>query len=546
MSLENLQNKRVLVIDDQSEMRSLLKKMVSGHLGVEDQYIDMAINAEKALDRIKTNHYSIIFCDYELGSGKDGQQILEEIRYFRLISFNAAFILVTAAATRDMVMGALEYCPDGYLTKPINANEFKSRIVRVLKNKNDYQEIGRAIDAGEFDVALKACNTLITSKPALAFDIFRIKGKLLLSIGRFDEAKEVYEFVLGVREQPWARLGLAKALFYLKKYEESSAKIIELIKEDRDQSRMECRDWLAKVQEKEGNLELAQQTLEEAVCVSPKAILRQTELGRLATKNKQWDVAYKALRKAVALGRNSCFKLPQNYINLAKSLQVKVAKGGHREKALALAEAIKALKDAKEQYPADAEVQIRASLTEAETYKNAGNTDNAKKAFQMAVKVFKNAEPGTLSNLTKELGDFLAKFAEQEDSIALLNEIKETGLMDADQLAVIEEGSNKASEQKTKEKIDNFNNQGVELFEKGKLKEAIAMFEQAVIEETAGYGVLLNALQTYVVFMQKLGFDSDTDQKCQKFFSRMKSLPSEDPRFSRYEKLIKMYEKIKK
>ena len=164
----------------------------------------------------------------------------------------------------------------------------------------------------------------------------------------------------------------------------------------------------------------------------------------------------------------------------------------------------------------------------------------------MAVKVFKNAEPGTLSNLTKELGDFLAKFAEQEDSIALLNEIKETGLMDADQLAVIEEGSNKASEQKTKEKIDNFNNQGVELFEKGKLKEAIAMFEQAVIEETAGYGVLLNALQTYVVFMQKLGFDSDTDQKCQKFFSRMKSLPSEDPRFSRYEKLIKMYEKIKK
>ena len=141
---KKLEDKRILIVDDQAEMRALLKKMAQEQLGIEK--IDVAMDAEEALGNIKANLYDIIFCDYELGLGKDGQQILEEVRHFKLISFNAAFILVTAATTRDMVMGALEYCPDGYLTKPINSHEFKVRILKVLKAKSHFKEIGHSID----------------------------------------------------------------------------------------------------------------------------------------------------------------------------------------------------------------------------------------------------------------------------------------------------------------------------------------------------------------------------------------------------------------
>ena len=185
---KKLEDKRILIVDDQAEMRALLKKMAQEQLGIEK--IDVAMDAEEALGNIKANLYDIIFCDYELGLGKDGQQILEEVRHFKLISFNAAFILVTAATTRDMVMGALEYCPDGYLTKPINSHEFKVRILKVLKAKSHFKEIGHSIDENNTEEALKSCNNLITQKPQQAFEAFRIKGKLLLSIAVLKRRKK--------------------------------------------------------------------------------------------------------------------------------------------------------------------------------------------------------------------------------------------------------------------------------------------------------------------------------------------------------------------
>jgi len=541
---KKLEDKRILIVDDQAEMRALLKKMAQEQLGIEK--IDVAMDAEEALGNIKANLYDIIFCDYELGLGKDGQQILEEVRHFKLISFNAAFILVTAATTRDMVMGALEYCPDGYLTKPINSHEFKVRILKVLKAKSHFKEIGHSIDENNTEEALKSCNNLITQKPQQAFEAFRIKGKLLLSIGRFEEAQEVYEFVLGLREQPWARLGLAKTYFYAKKYDEAKELLDQLILEDIYKSRMECYDWLSKVYEKKGDLEKAEQKLLDAVQFSPKAILRQTELGRIALKNKHLDVAAKALRKAVSLGRNSCFRLPDNYLNLAKSVQDKVQKGGHRDKSLATGEALKALKDVRAQFPDEVKIQVRSFLGEAETYKNLGNFPLAKKAIESAAGVFKSVATDQVSELIKEIGETLAKYAEQEEVSAFLNEIKAAGAATTEQLQQIEESASKVAEQKSKEKVDNFNNKGVECFEKGQIKEAIAMFEQALSEEKAGYGILLNALQAYVIALQKFGIDDDLDKRCQACFARGADIPKEDPRFNRYQKLTEMYEKIKK
>ncbi|MGD8932607.1 MAG: response regulator, partial [Chromatiales bacterium] len=114
--LQNLLNQRsYLVVDDFGDMRSTLRSMLS-LFGVTD--IDNAKNGADAIQQMEHKRYGVVLCDYNLGIGKDGQQVLEEARHRNLISVSTAFIMITAENTLSMVLGALEYEPDSYLYKP--------------------------------------------------------------------------------------------------------------------------------------------------------------------------------------------------------------------------------------------------------------------------------------------------------------------------------------------------------------------------------------------------------------------------------------------
>ena len=79
MALDLIQyhKKRVLIIEDLAEMRSSMKSML-GTLGV--QKIETVNNGEEALHKVAYNTYQIIFSDYELGRGKDGQALIDKAR----------------------------------------------------------------------------------------------------------------------------------------------------------------------------------------------------------------------------------------------------------------------------------------------------------------------------------------------------------------------------------------------------------------------------------------------------------------------------------
>ena len=77
--LENLFGPRAyLVIDDFGEMRNMIKGLLRT-LGASN--IDGARNAKEALALIENTRYDVIMCDYNLGNGRNGQQLLEELRH---------------------------------------------------------------------------------------------------------------------------------------------------------------------------------------------------------------------------------------------------------------------------------------------------------------------------------------------------------------------------------------------------------------------------------------------------------------------------------
>jgi len=68
---------RVLVVDDFNSFRMTLGKMLS-ELGF--RHIDGAADGVEAFKYCQKHQYDLVLCDYNLGPGKNGQQLLEELR----------------------------------------------------------------------------------------------------------------------------------------------------------------------------------------------------------------------------------------------------------------------------------------------------------------------------------------------------------------------------------------------------------------------------------------------------------------------------------
>jgi len=105
----NLSTKKILIVEDYPAMRKAIKDMLHT---LEAEYIIEAKNAVNAFTAMSQYTFDIVLCDYKLGPGKNGQQILEEARLRKILPFNTIFIIVTSEQTPGMVLGAMQNQPD--------------------------------------------------------------------------------------------------------------------------------------------------------------------------------------------------------------------------------------------------------------------------------------------------------------------------------------------------------------------------------------------------------------------------------------------------
>ncbi len=104
-----------LIVDNYPFGRDTLRRTLLS-LGAEK--VDIAVSAAAAISMCKSIDYDMVFSDYDLGDGKNGQQLLEELRSQKLLRNVSAFVILTSETTRDVVLSTLEFQPDDYLAKP--------------------------------------------------------------------------------------------------------------------------------------------------------------------------------------------------------------------------------------------------------------------------------------------------------------------------------------------------------------------------------------------------------------------------------------------
>lgn len=122
MTLEN--NSRILVVDDDHSLRSLLM----GYLGSHGLRCDAAATAREAIAAVDSNPYSLVLLDLGLPDG-DGIQLAQKWRAEKSLSI---ICLTGRTEEADLVMG-LELGADDYITKPFSLREVLARMRAVMR-----------------------------------------------------------------------------------------------------------------------------------------------------------------------------------------------------------------------------------------------------------------------------------------------------------------------------------------------------------------------------------------------------------------------------
>lgn len=510
----NLKTKKVLIIDDFFNFRLTMKNMLRS-LEISD--IDDVSTGEEAVRKLSARKYDIVLCDYNLGQGKSGQQVLEEAKFRQYVDHSSIWIMVTAENTMEMILGAAEYAPDDYLMKPFAKEVLEKKIKDLIEKKDNFRDIENSVKKNDYIQAIKLCDELMETSPRNLSELMKLKGEILFKKGSYQEAVEFYEKVLFVGDVIWAEMGKGKASFMLGRYE-AAKEIFERIIAKNNKV-MQAYDYLAKCMVKLNNPEDAQKVLMEATNISPKAILRQKELGSIAYINEDYSVAETAFKSAVEQGKSSCFISTSDYTNLAKTL---VQLDAH-------AEGMSVLNDAIKIFPKNSEALLHIAVTKSYVYKKMDKDEEAQMALaesQILAEDFGGQIPAEImldmarsliimGNEAKGTEIISNIVRSNHDNAALLDNIrhvfKETGM---------EEKGNGIIKT-ARESVIKLNDDGVNLAQSGKLTEAIAYFEEAAEKLPENKIINANAAQVLMLYMKKNGINQQQLMKAKTYLDRV-------------------------
>ncbi|MFY9178285.1 MAG: response regulator [Venatoribacter sp.] len=537
---KSLRNKHILVLDDMVEARSALKAMLT-QFGANK--IDVVNNGWEAAQLIAEKDYDIILSDYNLGPGKDGQQVLEEARYTNRLKSSALFILVTGENAIDMVMGALEYEPDNYITKPFTLNTLKERLIRILKIKNELSEIDQAIDAKQPDQAIALARAKLAEKPNWLVPLTRVLGKLYLQLEHYQEAHDLYKNLLDKRPVAWAKLGYAISLYRLGKNEEALAVLSQTIQEH--PRYVQCYDWKATILQELNRHEDAQEQLEQAVNISPKAVLRQMSLGQLALKNRDFRAAEIAYDQAIRLGRFSCYKNAQNYLNYAVSAEHSLINSDDNTSLSAhklVQKTLKVLDELTQDYGEQSTIKFDALIAASNLYLASKNDEKASEKALDAISLLDDLVSPDLKRML-QMADALVRTQQHIKAQDVVNEVRKHPLT-AEIEGLLQNIEKRIDRSVIEAHLSSLNSQGMELFSQKDYVQAIALFDQAAQDRQASISVLMNAIQAKISLMENDGVNHTHLQDCRRYIDKIGVITQDDSRFERFERLKNAFVKL--
>ena len=302
-----------LVVDGNPTSRSILVSQLR------EFGLPTVVQAARTSDgrrQLESRTFDFVLCEQHFPDDTvSGQDLLDDLRRNQLLPFSTIFIMITGEATYTKVAEAAESALDGYLLKPHKAAQLFERIHAARIRKVSLQEIFSAIEAEEFEHAAQLCLERFRSKGLFWLYAARVGAELLLRIGQFAEAQELYEAVVAAKTLPWAKLGVARAQLEAGQIMQATTVLERLIGEDPNFA--DAYDVLGRAQFELGRFDKALETYKMAAMLTPSSISRLQNLAMMTYYQGNHTEAEKLLERTARMGLDSKMFDAQTLVLLA-------------------------------------------------------------------------------------------------------------------------------------------------------------------------------------------------------------------------------------
>ena len=394
-----LKGLRILIADQHISIRTWMREQLSV-IGATS--ITMAANASELTRLARTTVFDVIICDHHLDEKRDGQQLLEELRFQHILPLRSVFMIVTAERKYKRVVAAAEFAPDDYLVKPYTPREISLRLERAIRKKNALRHIFDHLEVCDHEGAILACERAAQLTPRYILDTLRIKAESLVALGRIEEATALYETIIKRKAVPWARMGYAMMLQRQKRFDQAKDEATRL-NEDHPEF-LSVYDLLAQIHEEAGDLNEAIACLERASALtSSDNAERLRKIADLARTTGDHAKAVSTLKRVVERTRQSALLKVDDYLALTQSLL-------HEDQVNDAAKFALEMRDDTRYRPAG---ELASEVASAMVFRRQGHADKAKRSIGKALDLLDDDQ----TIVSDELAIEIAEEALQNDEL---------------------------------------------------------------------------------------------------------------------------------
>jgi len=446
--------------------------------------------------------------------------------------------MLTAENTAAMVMGALEYQPDSYLTKPLNINILKSRLDKAIIKKDLLAPISQLLLKRKYQEALTICDEIKQNNPKYNMACLRLRYKCLVKLKHYDQALELTTKIINQRPLSWAMLGVGEIFFIKQDYRRASDTFNEMIREF--PSVLEGYDWLAKLQYMMGQPIEAQKTLIKAVERSPKALKRQKLLGKIAEENEDIETMTEAYRQAVRYGLNSAFAHPDEFVKLAKAIGVQIKDKGLAERKRLVTEAESVFRKIEKRFKDETSSQFRGAVAHADFCSIINNQDKVDKYLRTANRLYARVEEHIGPKESIEISTSLKQLGQNELAECILEEAVEQHFDDLDFINQAAKITNNKHLIENSKKANHYSSQAIQHFKQKEYSLAIDCFSKSSDIAPNNVNINLNKVQALLKHAQGNSNKLDVLEQAELSLNKITRLSPKDPRYARYSELSRL------
>lgn len=311
----DLSQAKILIIDDQKPFQVMLKGLLHA-MGA--RQVVAKSTGEAGVAAHYNQPFDILLVDYNLGHGKNGRQVLEELQVRRLLKEQTIFFLITGDNSKPMVLSALELQPDDYLMKPFSQGVLRTRLLRAYGKRKTLKQVYKSLYQQQYEACIAHCDEHVQANGRYANYCRKLAAELCLKLQNLGEAERRLAELLKEQRFTWAVMTLAR----VKLAQGNADEAIELAQEvlKNNANAVDAQDIVAAAHLSAKRSPEALDAARKAVQMAPFSLDRQATFARIARDNSEFELARQAMFHVLEISRKSVFRDPRHLCAYIRSI----------------------------------------------------------------------------------------------------------------------------------------------------------------------------------------------------------------------------------